>query len=153
MQVLDNIMERARKARKRIVLCEGDDPRVLEAAVRAAQDGIADISLVGERAGIEATAADNNLSLDDITLIDPAESSLTSSLVDALYQLRHKKGMTHERAEHEVQKPLVFADLMVHLGHADGSVAGACIPRRMWCAVPFRLLGSSPEPNWSRVSF
>nr|WP_298374691.1 phosphate acetyltransferase [uncultured Halomonas sp.] len=125
MQVLDNIMERARKARKRIVLCEGDDPRVLEAAVRAAQDGIADISLVGERAGIEATAADNNLSLDDITLIDPAESSLTSSLVDALYQLRHKKGMTHERAEHEVQKPLVFADLMVHLGHADGSVAGA----------------------------
>nr|WP_299246014.1 phosphate acetyltransferase [uncultured Halomonas sp.] len=125
MQVLDNIMERAKQARKRIVLCEGDDARVLEAAVRAAQDGIADIILVGERAGIEATAADNNVSLDAITLIDPAESSLTPSLVEALYQLRHKKGMTQERAEHEVQKPLVFADLLVRLEHADGSVAGA----------------------------
>lgn len=125
MKALHRIIEQAQADPRKIVLCEGDDPRILQAAVRANQEGIAKITLVGERAKINALATEQGIDLSGITLIDPADSTHTEIFAQELFALRQAKGMSMEQARAKVQDPLCYADLMVRLGHADGSVAGA----------------------------
>lgn len=125
MKALHRIIEQAQASPRKIVLCEGDDPRILQAAVRASQEGIAKITLVGERAKINALATEQGIDLSGITLIDPVDSAHTEAFAQELFTLRQAKGMTLEQARAKVQDPLCYADLMVRLGHADGSVAGA----------------------------
>lgn len=125
MKAINRIIERARAEPRRIVLCEAEDPRILHAAQRAAHEGIARIVLVGDAARIRQAAASEDIDLAGMDVIDPATSALTPSLAQKLFALRAKKGMTLEDARREVLKPLCFANLMVRLGHADGSVAGA----------------------------
>lgn len=125
MKAINRIIERARAEPRRIVLCEAEDPRILQAAQRAAHEGIARIVLVGDAARIRQAAASEDIDLAGMDVIDPATSALTPSLAQKLFALRAKKGMTLEDARREVLKPLCFANLMVRLGHADGSVAGA----------------------------
>lgn len=125
MKAINHIIDRARANPGRIVLCEGDDPRVLQAALRATREGTARILLVGDRSRITRLAEDEAIDLSGMTLIDPADSPLTATYAELLFRLREKKGVTREAAEEEVRKPLVFANLMVRAGDADGSVAGA----------------------------
>ncbi|HXG28357.1 MAG TPA: phosphate acetyltransferase [Nevskiales bacterium] len=125
MKAINRIIDRARAQPGRIVLCEGEDPRILQAALRATREGTAKIILVGNRAKIEHAADTNAISLADMEIIDPADSPLIPTFAEELFALRRKKGMTLEQAQQEVLKPLCFANLMVRLGHADGSVAGA----------------------------
>jgi phosphate acetyltransferase len=125
MKAINRIIDQARAAPKRIVLCEGDDPRILQAAVRSSREGTAKITLVGDRTKIERLAADQDIDLSGMTLVDPSGSELAPSFAQELFRLRQNKGMTLEQAEQAVRNPLCFANLMVRLGHADGSVAGA----------------------------
>lgn len=125
MKAINRIIDRARANPGRIVLCEGDDPRVLQAALRATREGTARIVLVGERGKIQKLADDEAIDLSGMEVIDPANSPLTASYAQELFKLRERKGMTLEQAQQEVLKPLCFANLMVRLGDADGSVAGA----------------------------
>lgn len=125
MEILDRIIDRARAAPGRIVLCEGEDPRILQAGVRAARAGIARITLVGARDRIEAAAAGLALDLSALALVDPQDCALTDGFAAELLALRQAKGMTAGQAQQAVLDPLCFADLMVRLGHADGCVAGA----------------------------
>lgn len=125
MKALHRIIEQAHAAPKKIVLCEGDDPRVLLAAARASQEAIAKITVVGSRAGMQALAAEQGIDLSLVELCDPADSPDTEAFAQELFALRQAKGMTLEQARAKVLDPLCYADLMVRLGHADGSVAGA----------------------------
>ncbi|HRP96522.1 MAG TPA: phosphate acetyltransferase [Rhodocyclaceae bacterium] len=125
MKAIYRIIDRARTAPGRIVLCEGDDPRVLHAARRAAREGIARVALVGARGAIEQCARNEAIALDGMTLFDPADSPLAEPFAQELHRLRAKKGMTLDAARQAVCDPLCFANLMVRLDHADGSVAGA----------------------------
>lgn len=125
MKAINRIIEQARKQPARIVLCEADDPRVLQAASLVTQEGIAKVTLVGNRVRIEQLAIDGAISLDNIELVDPIDSPLRISFADELFELRSAKGMTLDVARQEVLKPLCFANLMVRQGLADGSVAGS----------------------------
>lgn len=125
MKALHRIIEQASFSPVKIVLCEGDDLRVLQAAVRAIETGIAKIIIVGEVARIKALASVEGLDLLQITLIDPTDSAYSEAFAQELFWLRREKGMTLEQARIEVLDPLCYANLMVHLGYADGSVAGA----------------------------
>ena len=125
MKALHRIIEQARAVPKNIVLCEGDDVRVLQAAARAASEGLAHITLVGKPAAILALAREHALDLDAVRLIDPAASSESEHYAQQLFLLRQAKGMTVEQARSAVQDPLCYANLMVRLGDADGCVAGA----------------------------
>ncbi|MFC3106787.1 phosphate acetyltransferase [Undibacterium arcticum] len=125
MQALHRIIEQACTTPKKIVLCEGEDPRVLQAAARASQEGIADITVVGDRAKIHALASDQGIDLSRIELLDPVNSEYTADFAQELFALRQAKGMTLEEAVARVLDPLCYANLMVRLGYADGSVAGA----------------------------
>lgn len=125
MKAINRIIDRARAKPGRIVLCEADDPRVLQAALRATREGTARIVLVGDRTRITTLADNEAIDLSGMELIDPADSPRTGDYARALFSLREKKGMSLAQAQLEVLKPLTFANLMVHLGDADGSVAGA----------------------------
>lgn len=151
MKALNRIIEAARMSPMRIVLCEAEDPRVLAAASRASREGIARIVLVGNPGAIRAAAEREALTLDDnVVLVDPASSDLRAAFADELVQLRASKGMTHELAQSEVLKPLVFADLMVRRGYADGSVAGAVHTTADVVRTAIQLIGI--EPSFKLVS-
>ena len=114
MRTQDMLLDAARRAPKRIVLCEGGDPRVRPAARRAADDGIAQVFLVGSDEDVPG-----------VRVIRPADSGWLDVFAEELLTLRRARGMTPEQALEAVRQPLVFAALMVRLGHADGTVAGA----------------------------
>ncbi|MEM7295056.1 MAG: phosphate acetyltransferase [Pseudomonadota bacterium] len=112
--ILSDLRARASGLRKHIVLSEGDDPRVIDAAQQAVTTGLARVSVVGAKevvGGVEA--------------IDPETSRLTPELTELLVELRGHKGMTLEKASVAVRERLIFAALMVRAGHADGTVGGA----------------------------
>lgn len=125
MKALHRILAQARAVPKNIVLCEGDDVRVLRAAVRASGEGLAHITLVGKPPAVLALAREHALDLGRVRLIDPAASSEAEHYAQQLFLLRQAKGMTVEQARVAVQDPLCYANLMVRLGDADGCVAGA----------------------------
>lgn len=91
MKALNRIVENARLAPMRIVLCEADDARVLAAAARANQEGIARILLVGDPGAIRAAAARESVDLGEITLIDPQDSAWRAAFADELVTLRRAR--------------------------------------------------------------
>lgn len=125
MKALHRIIDQARAAPEKIVLCEGDDVRVLQAAARASQEGCADIILLGRPARIRALAGKHRLDLSRVQLIDPARSEHVETFAHELFALRAAKGMTLDQARQSVREPLCHAHMMVRLGHAGGAVAGA----------------------------
>jgi phosphate acetyltransferase len=132
------------------VLCEAEDPRMLQAAQRATREGIARIVLVGPRDAIRAAAANQDIDLAGMELVDPADSLLNEPFAEALFALRSAKGMTREAAQREVLKPLCFANLMVRLGHADGSVAGCLHTTADVVRTAIQIIGI--QPSFSLVS-
>ncbi|AOI88789.1 phosphate acetyltransferase [Burkholderia pseudomultivorans] len=145
MKALDRILDSARRQPMRIALCEADDPRVLHAAARATRDGIAHIVLVGARAAIHAAAARDGIDLDGIALVDPASAASRDAYADALHALRKSKGMTADAARDAVLDPLCHANLMVRLGDADGSVAGAVHATADVVRAAIQLIGVDPS--------
>lgn len=125
MQFLDTILDKARDYRQTIVLAEGEDLRVMAAAQRAHDDGIANCILVGNRAAILRQAEASGYALTDIRIEDPSVSQYHQRYSEALWQLRKHKGMTREEAQQQALDPLCFADLMLKANHADGAIAGA----------------------------
>ncbi|WP_424942734.1 phosphate acetyltransferase [Aliiroseovarius crassostreae] len=126
MKPLETLLKNAARSRFRIVLSEGADPRVVEAALTAQKDGIAKMILVGETAAIHAELARQNAPQDHgITLHDPRNSPLLPELATLYHQLRAHKGIDEVGAMDAAQNPHVFAALLVKSGHADGTVGGA----------------------------
>ena len=122
---MDDIINRAKKNKKRIVLSESMDRRVLEAASIILRDGIANVILIGTEEEIESNSTGLNLS--GANIIDPNKSEFTSSFVDKLYELRKDKGMTKNDANKLLLSDyMYYACMLVKEGYADGIVSGAC---------------------------
>lgn len=144
MKALNQILQRARQSPQRIVLCEVEDERVLRAAEKAAEAGIAHVMLVGAADTAAETAGRHGIDTSACEIIDPATSPLTDSLAQALHALREKKGMTREQAEISVREPLCFTNMLVREGHADGSVAGAVHTTANVVRSAIQILGLAP---------
>ena len=125
MQFIDSVLARARASRQTIVLAEGEDPRVIEAARRAESDAIAHCILVGNEGAIRDQADSLGIDLDGIEVVDPATSDRHESYAERLFELRQHKGMTQNEASQQARDALCFADLMLAAGDADGAIAGA----------------------------
>ena len=118
-------MLRAKENKKRIVLPETMDRRVLEAADYVLREDIADIILIGKEEDIKKNSL--SLNLEKATIINPFTSSLTSSFIELLYELRKDKGMTMEQAKELLLSDyMYYACMLVKTGKADGAVSGAC---------------------------
>ena len=144
MQFLDSIVAKARVKRQTIALAEGEDPRVIEAACRARDDGIADCILVGSDAAIRRQAQASGHDLHDIKVEDPSASQYHQRYSEALWQLRKHKGMTSEQAAQQALDPLTFADLMLQQGDADGSIGGAVYTTGERVRAALQIVGVDP---------
>ncbi len=122
--LLQQIKEKASKLNKHIVLPEGEDRRVVEAASQTVKEGIAKITLLGNEAEIKANNPD--IDLTGVTIIDPKTSDKRQKYASLLYELRKAKGMTEEEAEKTAMDNTYFGVLMVKAGDCDGLVSGAC---------------------------
>jgi phosphate acetyltransferase len=147
MKALNNIFKRASENPKRVVLAEGEDPRIIEAATIATAKGIADITLLGNIAIISNKAAELGFDLNSIALIDPATSGASERYAEALFQLRQAKGMTIEQAATSIKDPLHYAQMMVRLGDADGSVAGAVYTTGDTVRSAIQIIGMAPSSS------
>lgn len=125
MNFIDTIKERAKKDKKRIVLPESMDSRVMEAASKALTEGIADIIIIGNPE--EILKSSNGFDISGATIINPYESELTEELINLLVELRKSKGLTYDEAKKLLLEDyMYYACMLVKTGRADGVVSGAC---------------------------
>ena len=122
MTLIDEIAAASRRASPHIVLPEGDDPRIIEAARRAAKDGLARLTLLGH----DAEASDG------VNIVDPAASADLPRYIDTYYELRKHKAISREAAVAAMTTPLGFAAMAVRLGDADATIGGAIASPAAW---------------------
>ena len=124
--LIQEMIERAKADKQRIVLPEGTEERTLKAADMVVSEGIADIFLLGEPDEINQLAVKYGLkNIDRTTVINPKNHAKKQAYIDLLVQLRQAKGMTPEKAAVLVEDPLYLACLMIKSNDADGELAGA----------------------------
>ena len=126
MELFDEIAAKVKGTGKTIVLPEGEDKRILGAAVRLQKDGLIKPILLGTRADIEKTAKDNDFDIADLTIIDPTEypEADKKAMFDALLERRKGKN-TPEQVEEMLKDVSYFGTMLVYMGKADGMVSGA----------------------------
>lgn len=120
-----DLIERARSDRRRIVLPEGTDDRILRAASTLLSRDVADLTILGEEAAVRARGRELGLDLDAATVLSPFDEELRQRFAETYADVRAHKGMTVDRAREIVTDVSYFGTLMVHLGLADGMVSGA----------------------------
>lgn len=122
--ILDEIKIKAKALHKKIVLCEGEDNRIVKAASDAAKEGLAEIVLLGNEAEIKA--ANPDVDLTGVTIVDPLTSPRLAEYNAKLCELRASKGMTPEQAAKLLTDGTYFGAMMLKMGEVDGLVSGAC---------------------------
>jgi phosphate acetyltransferase len=125
MNILETIRQRAAGNPQHIVLPEGDDARTVVAAATCVQRGIARITLLGNESNIRETAERERADLNGVTVIDHKRAADFEKMVATFHELRRAKGLMADEARTALGDPLYYGNLMVRLGAADGSVAGA----------------------------
>ncbi len=126
MDLINQIVERAKSNKQRIVLPEGTEVRTLKAADLLIGDGVADIILVGDTTEIKNMAVNLGLkNIDKATIVDPKDYEKKEVYTNLLFELRKAKGMTIEQAAKLAADPLYIGCLMIKNGDADGEIAGA----------------------------
>jgi phosphate acetyltransferase len=125
MDILEQIRQRAAARPQHIVLPEGDDPRTVIAAAACAQRRIARITLLGNEDRIRDTAQSERVDLGGVEVIDHLRAPDFEKVVSLFHDLRRAKGMMTDEARTTLKDPLYYGNLMVRMGRADGSVAGA----------------------------
>ena len=126
MELFEEIAAKVKGQNKTIVFPEGEDKRVLGAAVRLQQDGLLKPILLGKRSEIEATAMENGWDISALTILDPAEypAADKQAMFDALLERRKGKN-TPEQVEEMLKDVSYFGTMLVYMGKADGMVSGA----------------------------
>lgn len=125
MKAISRIKERARSAKRRVVLPEGTEPRMIQAVKKILSEGIASVTLVGNEDQIAKLASEHGVNLSRVEVVNPAHSPDYNSYVDELLELRKERGLTEQQAQETMLKPLYFGAMLVRHDKADGSVAGS----------------------------
>lgn len=122
-----NLLQKAKANRKHIVLPEGDDERILEAAARLQLLNIVDLTLLGDAKIIQLKCDQKGLQIDlsKITILDPENSIHNEDFAKTLFEARKHKGMTETTALDLTRDVSYYGTLMIHNGLADGMVSGA----------------------------
>jgi len=139
--ILQKIRQRASSDLQHIVLPEGEDARVVQAAEMCVRDHVAKITLLGDEEKIRDAARVSNANLNGAEILDHRKSSDFGKMATLYHELRRAKGVTLEEAEQTVKDPLYFGNLLVREGRADGSVAGATNTTSHTVAAALRCIG------------
>ncbi len=147
-----NLVKRAKKHRKHIVLPEGNDDRIITAASRLLAMDVVDISIIGDKKQIENKVLELGLTFDfsKVQIINPSKDEHYEDYVNTYYELRKEKKMTLEIARDLMEDGSYFGTMMVYKGHADGMVSGAAHTTQHTILPALQFIKT--KPNSSVVS-
>lgn len=123
--IIEKIRRKAANDLQHIVLPEGEDPRTVVAAGICARERLAKITILGNEEKIRSVAQSKGANLNGVEIIDHRKADDFEKMASFYYELRRAKGMMPDEARAAVEDPLFYGNLMVRMGKADGSVAGA----------------------------
>jgi len=138
------LLERARAERRHIVLPEGEDDRVLQAAGTLLSRHVVDLTLLGPEQQVRARAAALGVDLDGARLLDPRTSDLAERFAEEYARLRAHRGVTLDVARDVVRDVSYFGTMMVHLDLADGMVSGAAHSTAHTITPAFEVIKTVP---------
>jgi len=139
-----SLFQRARAKRKHIVLPEGCEDRILQAAEILRSREVVDLTLLGEEKAIRSRAASLGLKLQDVAIVNPRTSNWREEFIERLYQARKHKGSTRDYARDAINDVSYFGTLMVHTGKADGMVSGAIHTTQHTVRPAFQIIRTRP---------
>ncbi|BBY27783.1 phosphate acetyltransferase [Mycolicibacterium sediminis] len=139
------LLDRARANRKRIVLPEGEDDRILKAAGRLLKRAVADLTILGDEPAVRARAAELGVDLSDATVIDPRTSDLGDQFAEQYAELRKHKGVTVEQARETIHDVSYFGTMLVHNDMVDGMVSGARHTTAHTVRPAFEIIKTLPD--------
>ncbi|MGI5177503.1 phosphate acetyltransferase [Dactylosporangium sp. CA-152071] len=139
-----DLIDRARAAKRHLVLPEGTEERILRAADILLRRGVASLTLLGDPSVIAGKARDLGLDISDAAVIDPATSPLLERFAPVYADLRAHKGVTLDLARDVVRDVSYFGTMMVHLGLADGMVSGATHTTAATIRPAFEIIKTVP---------
>jgi phosphate acetyltransferase len=125
MSVLSRIKDKAKAKKRRVVLPEGTEPRMIQATKKILSEGIASVTLLGDQHEIERLAKEHGLNLGKVEVINPLHSGDYNSYVSEFMAIRKAKGIAEEQAQTAIASPLYFGAMLVRHDKADASVAGS----------------------------
>ncbi|WP_193596723.1 phosphate acetyltransferase [Microbacterium sp. YJN-G] len=138
------LIERARSQRKRIVLPEGGDDRILRAAAILLARGVADLTILGDEADIRSRATALGLDIAAAQVLSPTDPEYVQRFAAEYARLRAHKGITLQQAADTVTDVSYFGTMMVHLGLADGMVSGAAHTTAHTIRPSFEIIKTKP---------
>ena len=141
------LIERARADRRRIVLPEGEDDRILRAAATLLARDVADLTILGDETAIRARAAELGVDLTAAQVLSPNDPELVERFAAEYARLRAHKGITLAQAADTVTDVSYFGTMMVHLGLADGMVSGAAHTTAHTIRPSFEIIKTKPGVN------
>ena len=148
-----DLLSRAAADKKRIVLPEGTEPRILKATAELLQQEVADIILIGDPDEVTAAAAAAGVSVEGARIVPTTDPTLVPKYVAELVRIRANKGMTEEQAQKLVATPTYFATLMVQTGDADGMVSGATHTTAETIRPAFQIIKAAPGTSLVSSAF
>lgn len=119
------LIQKAKADKQKIVLPEGEEPRILQACELLILRQPCDIILLGNPVNVKKKISELGLNLGDVEIIDPVTSEHRQDYANTYYELRKHKGITMEYAYETMSDASYFGTMMVHKGHADGMVSGS----------------------------
>lgn len=141
MSFIDRIKERAKKNLKTIALPESMDERVIEAALKIVNEGIANIIVIGDKNEVS-----DKFDVSKLEFINPSDSDITEELINKLVELRKAKGMTYETAKDLLLNDyMYFACMLVKTNRCDGVVSGACHSTSNTLRPALQIIKTKPD--------
>ena len=143
--IMRGIINRAVRDPKRIVLPEGEDPKIIRAARMIADEGIAFPILLGQREVVQRVAEEIHVSLRDLVIEDPAKSEKRDKYADYLWKRRQRKGLSHGEAHQLLFNGNYFGSVMVACGDADALLSGVGMHYPETIRPALQVIGPHPK--------
>jgi len=153
MDVIEKIKEKAKAKRKRVVLPEGTEERMVQASKKILAEGLAEVTLLGDEEQIKKLAKSNDLDLSRVKVINPAKSAKLDEYAQEYYELRKHKGMTPDQAHQIIINPLFYGAMMVRKNEVDGFVAGSINTTGDVIRAGIQIIGLAPGISSVSSSF
>jgi phosphate acetyltransferase len=139
------LIKRAKSEKQHIVMPEGSDERVLRASEILNLRGVVALTLLGQPDEIRQKISNLGLSLEEVKIVDPAESEMRETFAQTYYELRRHKGISEQMAYDTMADVSYFGTMMVHRGEADGMVSGAVHTTQHTIRPSFEIIKTKPD--------
>ncbi|MEO8333417.1 MAG: NADP-dependent malic enzyme [bacterium] len=143
--IMRGLINRAMRDPKRIVFPEGEEPKIIRAAATLVEDGIAYPTLLGNPETIRRIAGENRISLEGITIDDPATSPRRDAYAHFMWQLRQRKGLSLDEARRQLFNGNYFGSCMVARGDADALLSGVTMHYPETIRPALQVIGAHPS--------